>query len=380
MAQIGIWGYTWGDPNPDQNDLYLEINGYSQNRIYFNAYDIFMDNAWGFGIFNFPTGDYLDDYAWNYFRFGDESTDYTVENFAIGIDTDTVNTNHSRWRWNDGNWHGTGSFDTDQGELMVSICLFRNRYDDTHYNKEFSISYVKYYDVGNDLEITAAQYLNNRLANSENWDQLQYLSNNNVLEGNLYQEYDEDTQTNSADSSDFIYHAGHGSREIVWLHNDDGTNSHNPDDDVQFSYRYQAYQGSSQYLLECDWSEDGLDRDAEWIWFDCCNCLMGFDGDENNNLLKVLLYHGAHMVFGNDDGINVQESRDIIEDFCNYAFEDEFSLINAWYNAYMDNDCYQGVCFYHFSNAFDYFWGIDSGPTFDSYSHSNIHCIRIPGS
>ncbi|MEM3043215.1 MAG: hypothetical protein QXD84_06705, partial [Thermoplasmata archaeon] len=45
-AQLYIWGYAWGTADPGHNYCYVKING---NFIYFNAYDVFMENCWGWG-------------------------------------------------------------------------------------------------------------------------------------------------------------------------------------------------------------------------------------------------------------------------------------------------------------------------------------------
>ncbi|MBM4249891.1 MAG: hypothetical protein FJ149_10770 [Euryarchaeota archaeon] len=378
MAQIGIWGYAWGDPDPNQTDLYLEINGDYGNRIYFHAYDIFKDNVWDWGIMEFPAKEYLNDYYWNTFKFGDESWDYEVENFAIGLDTDTINTNHSRWRWYDNQWHGNASYLTDQGELMISFCLFDRR-TASDYNKEFSITFIEDYDNETscpDLDLDYAVTLKDELVN-QGWMNTQYLSDGEVLEGTFYQEFRNEYQTLSADSADFIFHTGHGDPQWIILKDNDGTNTHDPEDDVAFTYELYYPWQNNIFILESDYSEDGLDCDAEWVWYMSCDVMRPMSGEDTDNVFITLLYHGIHMLFGNDDPFTVPQGEAIVERFIYNIFTREYTIYSAWREAYEYNGVHSGIVYYHSSNINEYFWGIETGPNPDCYCH-DIQCIRIP--
>jgi len=336
-----------------------------------------MDNVWGFGMINFPAKEYLNDYDWNTYKFGDESSDYTVKNFAIGLDTDTINTNHSKWRWKDSQWHGTGDYSTDDGELMVSFCLFDRR-TASGYNKEFSITYIEDYDDEQacpDLDLDYATTLAYELVDQD-WTPTQYLSEGDVLEGTFYQEFSSDYQTQSADSADFIFHAGHGDPQWIVLKDNDETNTHDPEDDVAFTY--ELYSPSwNKWILESDYSEDGLDCDAEWVWYMCCDVMRPMSGENKDNVFITLLYHGVHMLFGNDDPFNEDQGEAIVERFIYNIFTQEYTIYDAWEDAYEYNNLHMGIVYYHSSNVNEYFWGIETGPNPDCYCH-DIQCYRIP--
>jgi hypothetical protein len=376
MAQIAIWGYAWGTANPNSNSCYVKING---DKIYFNVYDVFMDNIYGFGIINFPADEYLIENSENSFYFGDDS-DYQSENFAIGLDTDTVH-HDSKWFYSDGTTHGYWSWGPnhphDEGELMISFCLFERR-ETSDYRKEYSITYIENYEYSETLDIDCAPYLQDYLAD-RSWNEVQYAHDTPYVdEGDFYEEFTDDAgEGDCADSADFLYHAGHGYREMVTLYHDQGTNLHGCDDTVRFTFDPNA--PTYQMILECDISGDGLDCDAEWIWLQVCRLLEGRTND-NDNIFKTILYHGAHILFSNDASNDITDAamESIMISFCSYAFDGEHTIIEAFDAAYYDAGKTMGKYFYHSCNEDDYLWGVSTGPTYDCYSHSDVVHGHVP--
>lgn len=382
-AQLYIWGYAWGTANPGHSYCYIKING---NYIYFNAYDVFMENCWGWGIIDFPARDYLIENSWNYFYFGDFSS-WAEENFAIGIDTDTNYLDNSRWQYYDGQWHGTFDYSTDQGELMLSLTLFdRGQLDNNaDYLKEFSITYIESYDYLEDLTIECAPYIREKLKDQRGWTERKYEHDSSVTEGDFYLETWVDTDLSikyEADSADFIYHAGHGVQEWVLLKRFNGANNANPDDQFAFTFT-RTDPNQPEWNLECDYSSDGLDCDVEWVWYQSCRVLRGHNGPTaNDNIFQTLLYHGVHMVLSNYLDITFPgNASKVIKRFYywTYVVDDpqKKPLLDAWYAAYNDNGIQGGLCYYHSINRYDYFWGVKDGPAPDSYSHSDIAVMTV---
>jgi len=376
--QLYIWGYAWGNSELNNNNLYIEING---NRYYFNAYDIFKENCWDWGVFDGFTSEALV-VGVNHFYFADNRATFDRENIAIGIDTDTTNLDHSRWEYNDGQgWHGTDNFQTDQGELMISLALFEKEYT---CNKETSTTGIENYnDPGTPTLHNDDAYYFRDLYNAHNWVAAQDEYNGDVLEGDFYLEARYNTQLFSgADIADLVYHTGNAARTQILLLNSDIFNNQPDPYDQNYFLNYPPADVPN-YMLEADMSSDGLDKDTEWVWYACCNVLRGYNTPTSaDNPFQTLLYHGAHYLFGYYDTAPEDGPVWLLPDdylcvilFHQYSIHLGYDVAQSYILANEANPIfnYHWCYYYHLCYEYDYLWGVGSGPVkWDTYEHNDI--------
>lgn len=371
-AQLFIWGYAWGDEERNNQNDGIQIN--NLQTIFFNAYDVFQKNCWQWGAIDIWVPGLLV-VGQNYFNFIDQRSTFDRENYAIGVDTDTIyNPPHSWWLYNDGQEHQSNAL---SGELMVALELYQSDHVEPY--KELYATGIEHYNgYPNDDLTNDDMYVLESLFEDYGWTTVGNVTNENVREGCFYEEqyWSPYAPLNGSDVADFEYHTGHGGRGTITLSNC-GDNQIDPYD---LNYNLVVNIADNQYLLETDISSDGLDKDTEWVWISACSLLRGYDSAASaDSVWQTLLYHGLHYLFGYyDDSLPDGEQGETYSDwgvaiyFCYYAFQLGYPVSSAYILANWVVSCDGWCYYYHTCNANDYLWGASAGPTPDCYEHDDI--------
>ena len=217
-----------------------------------------------------------------YFRIYKTRTDYTKENVQISLSTQNCVPNcNSRWKWNDGQWHGSFNYGIDNGELMIRFKPIRQWDDGPIFKEDLIIGPTKYSGLG-DLSPKSQDTVNQRFINVP-WRNTAFYKNDagqsikkDYYYGENYGGNPQNVVSNAGDDSDFIFVHTHATAGVLMF----GDNS-------------ETYDGTTGVDFK---ESSGFNGDAEWVIHLGCE-FTKHNYPANSNYL-VMHYSKLHSIHG----------------------------------------------------------------------------------